>query len=53
MATIHFSVSTYRGHRNTSFYVKSVLSPDDQYLLSGSSDEQAYIWQVRQIRITD
>ncbi|WAR19019.1 DTLB-like protein, partial [Mya arenaria] len=39
-------VCVYRGHRNTSFYVKAVLSPDDQFLLSGSSDENAYIWQV-------
>ena len=41
-----FSVCVYRGHRNTSFYVKAVISPDDQYLLSGSSDEHAYLWQV-------
>ncbi|XP_053394670.1 denticleless protein homolog [Mercenaria mercenaria] len=39
-------VCTYKGHRNTSFYVKSVLSPDNEFLLSGSTDEHAYIWQV-------
>lgn len=39
-------VCTYRGHRNTTFYVKSALSPDNVYLLSGSSDELAYIWKV-------
>ncbi|KAH3847964.1 hypothetical protein DPMN_090300 [Dreissena polymorpha] len=39
-------VAVYRGHRNTSFYVKAVLSPDSRFLLSGSSDEHAYIWQV-------
>ncbi|XP_069116303.1 denticleless protein homolog [Argopecten irradians] len=39
-------VNQYRGHRNNSFYVKTSISPDDQFLLSGSSDEVAYIWQV-------
>ncbi|KAL4238891.1 hypothetical protein ACF0H5_003598 [Mactra antiquata] len=39
-------VCTYKGHRNVSFYLKSVLSPDNEYLLSGSSDEFAYIWKV-------
>lgn len=37
----------FRGHVNSTFYVKAVLSPDDEYLLSGSSDGNAYIWQVR------
>lgn len=36
----------YSGHVNSTFYVKSLLSPDDQYLLSGSSDSNAYIWKV-------
>ncbi|XP_060082878.1 denticleless protein homolog [Ylistrum balloti] len=36
----------YKGHRNNSFYVKTSISPDDQFLLSGSSDEIAHIWQV-------
>ncbi|XP_071963595.1 denticleless protein homolog [Antedon mediterranea] len=39
-------VSTYRGHQNATFYVKSCLSADGQYLLSGSSDNNAYIWKV-------
>ena len=30
--------------------MKAVLSPDDKYLLSGSSDGNAYIWQVSQPR---
>ena len=37
-------VRTYGGHRSSSFYVKIRLSPDDQFLLSGSDDNVAYIW---------
>lgn len=36
----------YVGLRNSTFYIKSSLSPDGQYLLSGSSDEKAYIWNI-------
>ncbi|CAG5118383.1 unnamed protein product [Candidula unifasciata] len=39
-------VQTWRGHKNSTFYVKSAMSPDDQFLISGSSDEMAYIWQI-------
>uniref|UniRef100_A0A5F9DIZ0 Denticleless E3 ubiquitin n=1 Tax=Oryctolagus cuniculus TaxID=9986 RepID=A0A5F9DIZ0_RABIT len=39
-------VAVFNGHQNSTFYVKSSLSPDDQFLLSGSSDEAAYIWKV-------
>ncbi|XP_004578722.2 denticleless protein homolog isoform X2 [Ochotona princeps] len=39
-------VAAFNGHQNSTFYVKSSLSPDDQFLLSGSSDEAAYIWKV-------
>lgn len=37
---------TYIGLTNSTFYIKSSLSPDDQYLISGSSDEKAYVWNV-------
>lgn len=40
------SVSLFNGHLNFSFYVKSSMSPDDQFLISGSSDRCAYIWRV-------
>uniref|UniRef100_A0AAG5DFV4 WD repeat-containing protein 55 homolog n=1 Tax=Anopheles atroparvus TaxID=41427 RepID=A0AAG5DFV4_ANOAO len=36
----------YGGFQNGTFYVKAALSPDGQYLISGSSDEQCYIWNV-------
>lgn len=39
-------VINYTGLTNSTFYIKSSLSPDDQYLISGSKDEKAYIWNV-------
>ncbi|KAH0622721.1 hypothetical protein JD844_025263 [Phrynosoma platyrhinos] len=39
-------VSVFSGHQNSSFYVKSSISPDDQFLISGSSNQSAYIWKV-------
>ncbi|XP_043861267.1 denticleless protein homolog isoform X3 [Dromiciops gliroides] len=39
-------VAILSGHQNSTFYVKSSISPDDQFLISGSSDESAYIWKI-------
>lgn len=39
-------IMMYTGHHNSSFYVKSSLSADGNYLLSGSSDQNAYIWNT-------
>ncbi|XP_030201817.1 denticleless protein homolog [Gadus morhua] len=39
-------VAVFSGHLNSSFYVKSTISPDDQFLASGSSDHQTYIWKL-------
>ncbi|GER47964.1 transducin/WD40 repeat-like superfamily protein [Striga asiatica] len=37
---------TFSGGRTESFFVKSAISPDAAHILSGSSDGNAYIWQV-------
>ncbi|XP_058880270.1 denticleless protein homolog isoform X2 [Acipenser ruthenus] len=39
-------VGVFNGHLNSSFYIKSSVSPDDQFLASGSSDHNAYIWKI-------
>ncbi|XP_064270363.1 denticleless protein homolog isoform X2 [Passer domesticus] len=39
-------VAVFSGHQNSTFYVKSSTSPDDQFLVSGSSDCNTYIWKV-------
>lgn len=50
-----FNISTYNtlpeqryiGHENSTFYIKTNLSSDSMYLISGSSDKNAYIWNVK------
>uniref|UniRef100_A0A8V0Z7X6 Denticleless E3 ubiquitin n=1 Tax=Gallus gallus TaxID=9031 RepID=A0A8V0Z7X6_CHICK len=44
-----FPVAVFSGHQNSTFYIKSSISPDDQFLVSGSSDCNAYIWKVRRL----
>ena len=39
-------VGVYGGHEQHSFYIKTCLSGDGNYLLSGSSDDHAYIWRI-------
>nr|CAG4644755.1 EOG090X058A [Leptodora kindtii] len=39
-------MSVYGGHEQHSFYIKTCLSGDGKYLLSGSSDDHAYIWKI-------
>lgn len=40
------AVSKFQGHYNSTFYIRSSLSHDDRYLLTGSSDGNAYIYAV-------
>ncbi|XP_071548771.1 uncharacterized protein l(2)dtl isoform X2 [Panulirus ornatus] len=37
-------VAEYTGHVNLTYFVKSCVSPCGSYILSGSSDNYAYIW---------
>nr|XP_020459702.1 denticleless protein homolog [Monopterus albus] len=39
-------VAVFSGHQNKTFYIKSTVSPDDQFLASGSSDSHTYIWKI-------
>jgi denticleless len=36
------------GHTQTSFYIRARFSPDGQFVLSGSADTKAYIWDTKQ-----
>ncbi|KAK7103220.1 denticleless protein homolog [Littorina saxatilis] len=36
----------YAGHRNDTFYVRCAVSPDGNYLLSGSGKNTGVIWEV-------
>ncbi|XP_040569823.1 protein lethal(2)denticleless [Lepeophtheirus salmonis] len=42
-------VNTYTGYENNSFFVRISLSPDEEYLASGSSDSFSYIWRVNSL----
>ncbi|XP_054714542.1 denticleless protein homolog [Uloborus diversus] len=42
------NVIAYEGFNCATYFVKMALSPDDQYLLCGSSDHKAYIWKTSQ-----
>lgn len=41
-----YPIKKYSGHENNTFYVKSCLSSNGTYLLSGSSNHNAYIWNT-------
>jgi denticleless len=41
-------VGAYGGHKNSTFYVKSTVSPEGKYLLSGSSCSRAFIWYLEE-----
>lgn len=42
------AVATFSGHASETFYVKACFSPDGQYVCSGSSDKNAYVWHAAQ-----
>lgn len=39
-------IMKYTGFQNSTFYIKSCLSADEEYLISGSSNDKAFIWNV-------
>jgi denticleless len=41
-------VGAFGGHKNSTFYVKTAISPEGRYLLSGSSCGQGFIWHIDQ-----
>ena len=43
---IILAVAEFFGYQNSTYYVRICLSPDGQYLLSGSSDIYAYLWRT-------
>ncbi|KAG7559001.1 WD40 repeat [Arabidopsis thaliana x Arabidopsis arenosa] len=44
-------VQSFSGCRIDSFFVRTMISPDGEYVLSGSSDGNAYIWQVNKPQV--
>ncbi|KAK3183628.1 hypothetical protein Dsin_030914 [Dipteronia sinensis] len=44
-------IQSFSGCQIESFYVKSAISPDADHILSGSSDGNAYIWQVNKPQV--
>eukprot|EP00871_Galdieria_phlegrea_P000090 jgi/Galph1/1081/GphlegSOOS_G5897.1 len=40
------SFSILAGHRASSFYIKACFSPDSRFIMSGSADSSAYIWDI-------
>ncbi|KAK6619282.1 hypothetical protein RUM44_003664 [Polyplax serrata] len=46
-------VAAFFGHENGSFYVKSSVSFDGNYLVSGSSDENAYVWNTKGAELSE
>ncbi|CAN6861703.1 unnamed protein product, partial [Brassica oleracea] len=44
-------VESFSGCRIDSFFVRTMISSDGEYILSGSSDGNAYIWQVNKPQV--
>ncbi|TXG49247.1 hypothetical protein EZV62_025122 [Acer yangbiense] len=45
------TIQSFSGCQIESFYVKSAISPDAEHILSGSSNGNAYIWQVNKPQV--
>ena len=41
-------VAVFSGHTNSTFYVKSCVSSDNQFLISGSSSNSLFVWDIKQ-----
>ena len=39
-------VAQFEGHRVDTFYIKACFSPDGRFILGGSSNDTAYVWDV-------
>ena len=39
-------VAQFEGHRVDTFYIKACFSPDGRFVLGGSSNDTAYVWDV-------
>ncbi|CAD5123159.1 DgyrCDS11529 [Dimorphilus gyrociliatus] len=39
-------IAAYAGHETNTHYIKIALSPEDLFLISGSSSKEAFIWEV-------
>ncbi|KAF8378243.1 hypothetical protein HHK36_029582 [Tetracentron sinense] len=44
-------VRTFSGCKIETFYVKSAISPDAAHIISGSSDGNTYLWQVKKPQV--
>jgi len=44
---LFFPVAEYSGHQAGSFYVKTSISSDGEYLVSGSTDKNIYVWRTK------
>ncbi|ESQ32698.1 hypothetical protein EUTSA_v10004025mg [Eutrema salsugineum] len=44
-------LQSFSGCRIDSFFVRTMISPDAEHILSGSSDGNAYIWQVNKPQV--
>ncbi len=39
-------LNEYKGHKNSSYKIDSLLTNDDAYVISGSEDNQIFIWDL-------